>query len=178
VTTTEEPTALRGFRVAVSARADYAVRALVALAMEPPSQPTKVTTIAARQEIPARFLANILPNLCRAGIVGSRRGGEGGYWLARPASEITLAEIVRAIEPAPVGRPARPSTSPVPVGGDALGGPAGSEETHAAAGTKSLLEVVRTSVQERLITVLESTTLLDVVRATPHPVLRADADRL
>jgi Rrf2 family protein len=144
VTATDGAPTLRGFRVAVSARADYAVRALVALALEPPSQPMKATTIAERQGIPSRFLANILPNLCRAGIVGSRRGGEGGYWLARPASEITLAEIVRAIEPAPVEADGE-VVAPV---------------------ARSLLDILRVSVQERLVDVLESTSLLDVVRSS------------
>jgi Rrf2 family protein len=130
--------------VAVSARADYAVRALVALALEPPSRPMKATTIAARQGIPSRFLANILPFLCRAGIVGSRRGGEGGYWLARPASEITLAEIVRAIEPA---HPTR--------NGDGV-----------APATTKLLDLLRVSVEERLVAILESTSLLDVVTSS------------
>jgi Rrf2 family protein len=114
----------------------------------------KATTIAARQGIPSRFLANILPHLCRAGIVGSRRGGEGGYWLARPASEITLAEIVRAIEPVPVGELGPQGSKPAPGEGEAV-----------SPATRSVLDILRASVQERLLTVLESTSLLDVVRS-------------
>ena len=140
--------------MAVSARADYAVRALVALALEPPSRPVKASTIAASQGIPSRFLANILPYLCRAGIVGSRRGGEGGYWLARPASEITLAEIVRAIEPAPLPLAGDPDTDPA--------GEEGAADSVVPA-SRSLLDILRVSVQERLLGVLESTSLLDVV---------------
>ncbi len=163
MTTTDGPTTLRGFRVAVSARADYAVRALVALALEPPSRPMKATTIAARQGIPSRFLANILPHLCRAGIVGSRRGGEGGYWLARPASEITLAEIVRAIEPAPL--PGRAVAAAAELAAAAEVGSA-AEIGEVMPVTGSLLDMLRQSVEERLVTVLESTSLLDVVRSS------------
>jgi Rrf2 family protein len=129
-------------RVAVSARADYAVRALVALAMEPPSRPMKAATIAERQGIPARFLANILPDLCRAGVIGSRRGGEGGYWLARPASEITLADIIGAIE-RPVTTRTRLSSTPN-----------GSVQ----------VEALWSSVQQGLDAVLRTTRLLDVLR--------------
>jgi Rrf2 family protein len=166
MTATQGPAALRGFRVAVSARADYAVRALVALALEPLSRPMKATTIAARQGIPSRFLANILPYLCRAGIVGSRRGGEGGYWLARPASEITLAEIVRAIEPGPASPLAAPVTGQGgPVTGHTETEPAPAAAEAALPAARGLLDILRVSVQERLLAVLESTTLLDVVHS-------------
>jgi len=54
--------------------------------------------IAQAQEIPLKFLENILGELRHAGVVRSQRGVEGGYWLARPAEEITVAEVVRAVE--------------------------------------------------------------------------------
>jgi Rrf2 family protein len=134
----------------------------VTLALEPPSRPIKATTIAARQGIPSRFLANILPHLCRAGIVGSRRGGEGGYWLARPASEITLAEIVRALEPHTGSKRRNPADDRGPVQGatDAVETSAEQESQTRTAGN---LDVLRSSVQDGLVTVLESTTLLDVM---------------
>jgi Rrf2 family protein len=81
----------------VSAKADYAVRAAVELASAGEG-PMKGTVVANAQKIPLRFLENILGELRTAGIVQSQRGAEGGYWLARPPSEVTLAEIIRAVE--------------------------------------------------------------------------------
>src|SRR6188508_844338 len=81
----------------ISARADYAVRAAVELAAADEG-PMKGEAIAQAQSIPLKFLENILGDLRHAGIVRSQRGAEGGYWLARPATEITVAEIIRAVE--------------------------------------------------------------------------------
>jgi Rrf2 family protein len=83
--------------VRVSAKADYAVRAAVELAAAGQG-PVKGERIAAAQSIPANFLENILSDLRHAGIVGSRRGAEGGYWLARPAAEVSVADIIRAVD--------------------------------------------------------------------------------
>jgi Rrf2 family protein len=60
--------------------------------------PVKGERIAQAQEIPLKFLENILGDLRHAGVVRSQRGVEGGYWLAKPAEEITVAEVVRAVE--------------------------------------------------------------------------------
>jgi Rrf2 family protein len=93
----------------VSAKADYAVRAAIELASAAGEHPVKGDRIAEAQEIPIRFLENILGELRHAGIVQSQRGSEGGYWLARPADRITLAEIIRAVEgPLATVRGARP----------------------------------------------------------------------
>jgi Rrf2 family protein len=81
----------------VSAKVDYAVRAAVELAAAD-SGPMKGELIAQAQDIPLKFLENILGELKHAGIVRSQRGTEGGYWLARPADEITIADIIRAVE--------------------------------------------------------------------------------
>ena len=81
----------------VSAKADYAVRAAIELASSGEG-PVKGTVVAKAQKIPLRFLENILGELRHAGLVQSQRGSEGGYWLARPAAEITVAEIIRAVE--------------------------------------------------------------------------------
>jgi Rrf2 family protein len=62
------------------------------------SHPAKGEAVAVAQSIPLRFLENILGELRIHGLVQSRRGSEGGYWLARPAAELTIAEIVRAVE--------------------------------------------------------------------------------
>jgi Rrf2 family protein len=81
----------------ITAKVDYAVRAAVELAARPDG-PTKGDQIAAAQHIPVKFLENILAELRRSGIVGSQRGSEGGYWLARPASSVSVADIIRAVE--------------------------------------------------------------------------------
>jgi len=84
--------------VRVSAKVDYALRACAELAVLEGSGPVKGERIAQAQEIPLKFLENILGDLRQASLVRSQRGVEGGYWLARPASEITVAEVIRAVE--------------------------------------------------------------------------------
>ena len=81
-----------------TAKADYAVRAAVELAAVGTGDPVKAEQIAEAQSIPLNFLENILAELRRGGIVESRRGAAGGYLLARPAEEITLADVIRAVE--------------------------------------------------------------------------------
>jgi Rrf2 family protein len=81
----------------ISAKVDYAVRAAVELAAAG-GDPVKGESIADAQGIPLKFLENILGELKHTGIVASRRGAQGGYWLAKPAEEVSLADIVRAVE--------------------------------------------------------------------------------
>ena len=81
----------------VTARGDYAVRAAVELAAAK-GETRRVSDIAAAQDIPPRFLENILLALRRSGLVQSRRGADGGFRLARPAESITLANVLRAVE--------------------------------------------------------------------------------
>jgi Rrf2 family protein len=81
-----------------TAKADYAVRAAVELAAVGTGEPVKADDIAEAQSIPLNFLENILAELRRAGIVESRRGAAGGYLLARPPEEISLADVIRAVE--------------------------------------------------------------------------------
>lgn len=87
----------------VTAKADYAVRAVVELVDAKQESPRKVDSLAKAQAIPVSFLENILTQLRSAGIVRSQRGPEGGYWLSRPPEEITLAEVIRAVEGPLVG---------------------------------------------------------------------------
>ncbi|MGH3734944.1 MAG: RrF2 family transcriptional regulator [Micromonosporaceae bacterium] len=81
----------------LSARVDYALRAAAELAAAGGPLVT-ATQLATAQQIPPKFLESILLQLRRAGVVNSQRGPEGGYWLARPAAEISLADIIRAID--------------------------------------------------------------------------------
>ena len=82
----------------VTAKVDYAVRAAIELGVAPPGTPVKGERLANAQQIPMKFLENILAELKRSSIVASQRGADGGYWLARPANQITVADIIRAIE--------------------------------------------------------------------------------
>ena len=82
----------------VSAKADYALRAVLELAAAQGEGPVKGERIAQAQDIPLKFLENILLELRHDGLVASQRGAEGGYWLARPPEEITLAAVIRAVD--------------------------------------------------------------------------------
>ena len=82
----------------ISAKADYAVRAMAELAAAPAGQPVKADALAASQDIPRNFLDNILSELRLSGLVRTLRGPEGGSMLARPAKEITVAEVLRSVE--------------------------------------------------------------------------------
>jgi Rrf2 family protein len=86
--------------VRITAKADYAVRAAAELAAADATGdvPVKGELLASRQQIPLKFLENILTDLRRAGLVRSRRGAEGGYQLARSARGITVADVLRAVE--------------------------------------------------------------------------------
>ncbi|NHC45064.1 RrF2 family transcriptional regulator [Motilibacter aurantiacus] len=81
----------------ISAKADYAVRALLALA-DSGEDPVPVEALARNQSLPRKFLEAILRDLRRAGIVRSHRGSEGGYVLSRPAEEIMLGAVLRAVD--------------------------------------------------------------------------------
>ncbi|MGW5655575.1 RrF2 family transcriptional regulator [Streptomyces humi] len=81
----------------ISAKADYATRALLELAREP-GRPLTCEAIASAQQIPFRFLKSVVGELRKAGLVRSQRGCEGGYWLGRPADDITLLEVARAVD--------------------------------------------------------------------------------
>jgi Rrf2 family protein len=130
--------------VRVSAKVDYAVRASIALAAAG-AGPVKGDHIAEAQGIPLRFLENILGELKHAGLVASQRGQEGGYWLAKPADEITLAEIIRVVEgPLASVRGARP-------------------ETLAYEGDAAPLQRVWIALRANIRDVLEAVTLADLV---------------
>jgi Rrf2 family protein len=136
---------LQNVPVRVSAKADYALRAVIELAAGADG-PVKGERIAQAQEIPLKFLENILGDLRHAGIVRSQRGVEGGYWLARPADEITVAEVVRAVEG--------------PIANVRGVGP----EQVEYAGSAARLRDVWIAVRANLRAVLEHVTIADVAR--------------
>src|SRR4051795_6260860 len=84
--------------VKLSNKGRYGVRALFDIAFHNNGRPTQIKDIAERAAIPARFLEQIFQDLKRAGLVGAKRGPRGGYHLARPAPEIRLGDVVRALE--------------------------------------------------------------------------------
>jgi Rrf2 family protein len=84
--------------VRISAKVDYAVRAAIELAAAPDEKPICAERLATAQGIPVNFLENILGELRHAGIVRSHRGFDGGFRLARAADQVTIADIIRAVE--------------------------------------------------------------------------------
>jgi Rrf2 family protein len=128
----------------VSAKVDYALRALAELAAAPPG-PVKAEQLATAQQIPPKFLENILLELRRAELVASQRGAEGGYRLAKPPADVSVADVIRAVEgPIATVRGARPEEV---------------EYTGAAAGLRQVWIDLRTNMRE----VLEQTSLADLV---------------
>jgi Rrf2 family protein len=80
----------------LSARVDYALRAMAELAAA--SAPRTVEQLAAAQHIPSKYLENILGELRRGGLLRSQRGPDGGHRLARPPNEISIADVIRALD--------------------------------------------------------------------------------
>src|SRR6476661_5793690 len=81
----------------LSAKADYALRASLELAAAGEGH-VKAEALARAQDIPLRFLEQILLDLKHAGLVASQRGADGGYWLAKQPAEVSLADVIRAVE--------------------------------------------------------------------------------
>jgi Rrf2 family cysteine metabolism transcriptional repressor len=84
--------------LAITSKSPYAVRALAELARSGGSGPVPIGEIARRREIPVQFLEGLFATLRRAGILHSQRGVKGGYSFARPADELTVLEVVEALE--------------------------------------------------------------------------------
>src|SRR4051812_26511104 len=143
----------------VSAKADYAIRAMVELAAEG-GGPVKADRISQAQEIPTKFLENIMSDLRNAGLVRSQRGTDGGYWLAKPADQIDLAQVIRAVDgPLANVRGYRPE-----------------EVTYSGSGEP--LREVWIAVRASLRRVLEAVTLADVAaRRLPDDVAALTTDR-
>ncbi len=143
----------------ISAKADYALRALLTLAGEPEGQPITADALASRQHLPLKFLENILVDLKRIGLVTSQRGAGGGYRLGRPAESITAAEVIRALEgPLAEVRGLRP-------------------EAAIYEGPAEHLQDVWVAVRAGLRAVLEHVTLADIVTGEfPADVTRLTTD--
>jgi Rrf2 family protein len=133
----------------VSAKADYAVRAAAELAAAADAEkPTRAEAIATAQGIPQRFLENILSDLRHAGLVTSQRGAEGGHRLSRSAEQITVADVIRAVDgPLAAVRGERP-------------------EAVAYRGPAEPLQRVWIAVRTNLRDVVEHVTLADLANGT------------
>jgi Rrf2 family protein len=145
----------------VSAKTDYALRAAAELARAAADEtgPVKGESISKTQGIPKKFMENILHDLKRSGIVRTRRGASGGYWLALPAEEISLADIIRAVE-GPLAN----------VRGDW-------PEAVEYSGAAEHLQEVWIAVRANLRAVLESVTLADLVEGDlPAPITELTRD--
>jgi Rrf2 family protein len=137
----------------LSARADYALRAAIELAAARDGHVT-ADQLAEAQHIPCKFLETILTHLRRSGLVRSQRGPEGGFWLARPASEISLADIIRATDGQLLGvRGERPENISYP-------------------GAAEPLRRVWIALRANERAVLESVTLQDIVTGDLPDVVR------
>jgi Rrf2 family protein len=147
----------------------YAVRALFDMAFHGLGQATQAKEIADRQRIPPRYLEQILQDLRRGGIVEAKRGPHGGYALARPAAEIRIAEILRAV------RGTRDELFSLEGDGD----PAvrrGSRRTRARTPARGadIPELVWNDITTRLVEVLDSVTLQDFVKRAEAAGVKRD----
>ncbi len=142
----------------ISAKAEYAMRALLTLAAEPDGFMT-ADRLAAAQSMPVKFLENILSDLRRGGLVVNQRGADGGYRLARPATDISAADVLRLVDgPLAEVRGARPDVA-------VYEGPA------------AHLQEVWIAARASLRAVLERVTLADIVSGRfPRPVTKILAD--
>jgi Rrf2 family protein len=143
----------------ISAKADYAVRAAVQLAAAAGGdRPTKGESISTAQDIPLKFLENILSDLRHAGLVRSQRGADGGYWLNRPAQDVTVADVIRAVDgPLASIRGQRPEDVPYD-------------------GTAQPLQQVWIAVRANLRAVLETVTLADLATGNLPPKIKRLAE--
>lgn len=124
------------------------MRAAIEMAAQSdPDVPIKGEAVATAQKIPVRFLENILAELRQAGLIHSRRGIDGGYWLAKPAAEISVADVIRAVE--------GPLAS-------VRGEPASELQYE---GSAKPLQDVWLALQANVRAVLEQTTLADITSA-------------
>jgi Rrf2 family protein len=135
----------------ITARADYAIRAMVELAVLPANGRITVAALGTSADIPIKFLEAIFSDLVKASLVASKRGAGGGYSLARAAEQISIADIVRAVD-GPLA---------------AVGGRAPEQTTYL--GPSAALTSVWIALRAAMRDVLEATTLHDVVTGSFSP---------
>jgi Rrf2 family cysteine metabolism transcriptional repressor len=139
-----------------STKAEYGVRVMVELARRSDGEPVPLAEIASGDGMPLAYLEHLVARLRKSGLVDSRRGSRGGYMLARPAAQITMAEVVEALEGsiAPIECISQAADGSIVCARESVG--AGS---HAICPTKLLWTRVRSSI----VTTLRETTLADLL---------------
>jgi Rrf2 family protein len=151
-----------------STKAEYGVRVMVELARRAGGEPIPLAEIAAHDGLPLAYLEHLVARLRKAGLVDSRRGSRGGYMLARPSSEITMAEVVEALEGsiAPIECISQAADGSI-VCSREIGArpPEAGSEPHACP-TKLLWTKVRFSI----VSTLRETTLADLMSTPTMPV--------
>src|SRR5580692_10837963 len=149
-----------------STKAEYGVRVMVELARRAGGEPIPLAEIAANDGLPLAYLEHLVARLRKAGLVDSRRGSRGGYMLARPASEITMAEVVAALEG---------SIAPIECISEAADGSLVCARESAGAGSQTHVcptKLLWTRVRSSIVQTLRETTLADLLVS---PVLAAGA---
>lgn len=144
----------------ISAKADYAIRAVVELAARTASgaKPVKGEVLAVAQQIPMKFCENILAELRTAGMVASRRGAEGGYWLALAPDTVHIADIIRIVDgPLAAIRGVRPNEA-------------------VFEGSSAALQQLWVAARAALRRVLDTVTVADVVAGRLPPAAAALLD--
>jgi Rrf2 family protein len=140
-----------------STKAEYGIRVMVELARSPDEQPVPLAEIADRGGLPLAYLEHLVARLRKAGLVASRRGSRGGYMLARPAAEITMAEVVEALEG---------SIAPIECISEASDGSiVCSRESDAGSEFACPTKLLWTRVRFSIVSTLRETTLADLLRA-------------
>jgi Rrf2 family protein len=181
--------------VKLSNKGRYGVRALFDIAFHNDGRPTQIKDISARQVIPARFLEQIFQDLKRAGLVGAKRGPRGGYRLARPAYEIRLGDVVRALEGPiaiggreddpgapgeyPKGWKSHPSEFSTPSGVPQrlAAAPAGEEPKRPAADGKDVTDAVFRELSRRIEGCFDEVTIADLCRRGDELGVRKGRER-
>jgi Rrf2 family protein len=139
-----------------STKAEYGVRVMVELARRAGEEPIPLAEIAAHDGLPLAYLEHLVARLRKAGLVDSRRGSRGGYMLARPATEITMAEVVAALEG---------SIAPIECISEASDGSIVCSRESGRAGNQSVCptKLLWTRVRFSIVSTLRETTLADLL---------------
>jgi Rrf2 family protein len=143
-----------------STKAEYGVRVMVELARRSDGEPIPLAEIAANDGLPLAYLEHLVARLRKAGLVDSRRGSRGGYLLARPAAQITMAEVVEALEG---------SIAPIECISEASDGSivCARESGRAGTGSSCPTKLLWTRVRFSIVNTLRETTLADLLVAPP-----------
>ncbi len=146
-----------------STKAEYGVRVMVELARRAGGEPIPLAEIAAHDGLPLAYLEHLVARLRKAGLVDSRRGSRGGYMLARPSSEITMAEVVEALEG---------SIAPIECISQAADGSIVCSRESGRAGSQSHVcptKLLWTRVRFSIVSTLRETTLADLLTTPAMP---------